>query len=100
MINNLPPDGAGIAQSSEVARYEFTESLMGRDLRGELQAHIDAVREIDRQIEEETLNSHETFELVEERQRQIERLFGAGMLANMQTRAQEERARFEADFGQ
>ncbi|HMT19498.1 MAG TPA: hypothetical protein PKD20_05285 [Candidatus Saccharibacteria bacterium] len=100
MVDNLPPDGVGVAQSSEVALYEFTESLMGRDLRRELQAHIDTVREIDRQIEEETLNSHEMFALMEERRREIEQLFGAGTLANMQTRAQEERARFEADFGQ
>ena len=99
MVNNVPPDGVGIAQSSEVALYELTESLMNRDLNGELQAHIDTVREIDHRLEADALNTYEMFALMQERRNQIEKLFGAGALANMQRRAQEERARFEMDFG-
>ena len=98
MVDNLPPDG--VAQSSEVARYEFIEYLMSKDLKAELCAHFDALHEIEKNLDEDPLNFHEMLELMELRQRQIERLFGAGMLANMQTRAQDERARFEADFGQ
>lgn len=99
MVDSVPPEGVGVAQSSEVSLYEFTESIMNRDLKGELQAHIDTVREINRQLEVDALNTHEMFALMQERRNQIEKLFGAGTLANMQARAQEERARFEADFG-
>lgn len=99
MVDNVPPDGVGVAQSSEVALHEFTEFLMERDVKSELKAHMAALDEIERQIDGDDVNTYEMFALMEERHNKIGQLFGAGLFTVMQRRAQEERARFEADFG-